>query len=146
MRVWDIETGHCARVLKGHGGSVLCLAYDATELFTGSSDACVFVWDLVGNLRTGKGKWEVKRKLLGHTQGVLDLTFDDKVVVSCSKVSAASPVVETDMMLINIAFVPGHDHPGLESRNWRPHASPGGPSRTCQCDPAARHDPRVRLR
>lgn len=87
IRVWDTKTGYCARVLTGHGGSVLCLAYDETELFTGSSDACVFVWDLVGERGTGRGKWEVKRKLVGHSQGVLDLAFDQNFIVSCSKVS-----------------------------------------------------------
>lgn len=86
-----MRTGTCLRTLHGHSASVLCLQYDAQILVSGSSDCRVLVWDLVGDLVTGQGQWEIKWSLLGHSMGVLDLCFDDDYIVSCSKVIVAVP-------------------------------------------------------
>lgn len=86
IRIWDIASGTTIHTLAGHEGSVLCLQYDSSILVSGSSDSRVIVWDLIGDEATGKGKYEQKMTLVGHAMGVLDLCFDDKWIVSCSKV------------------------------------------------------------
>lgn len=90
IRVWDLRTAQCIKVLTGHEGSVLCLQSDSKVLISGSSDSRILVWDLVGEEGTGKGQWEVKMSLVGHNMGVLDLCFDEKWIVSCSKVRFVS--------------------------------------------------------
>ena len=59
-------------------------------LISGSSDCRIIVWDLVGDKVTGKGRWDQKMTLVGHSMGVLDLCFDDQWIVSCSKVCLTS--------------------------------------------------------
>lgn len=86
IRVWDIASGETTATLTTHEGSVLCLQYDDEILVSGSSDSRVVVWDLVGDEGVGRAKYEVVQTLVGHAMGVLDLTFDDKWIVSCSKV------------------------------------------------------------
>jgi WD40 repeat protein len=88
IRVWDIASGETTHVLRGHEGSILCLQYDDEILVTGSSDSTVIVWDLVGDPTAGRNKYEERMKLVGHGMGVLDLCFDDRYIVSCSKVRA----------------------------------------------------------
>ena len=61
-----------------HHGSILCLQYDDEILITGSSDYSCIVWDI-------KKDYEPIRRLRQHSMGVLDVCFDDKHVVSCSK-------------------------------------------------------------
>lgn len=61
-----------------HTGSILCLQYDDDIMVTGSSDYCLIVWDV-------KAGYKPTRELRGHTQGVLDVCFDTKYIVSCSK-------------------------------------------------------------
>ncbi|CCX34357.1 WD40-repeat-containing domain protein [Pyronema domesticum] len=89
IRVWDIKTGECQRVLKApdddseshanefHTASVLCLQFDDQILVTGSSDHSVIVWSLPSYKPIGR--------LLAHRAGVLDVCFDDKHIISCSK-------------------------------------------------------------
>ncbi|GAA5899485.1 uncharacterized protein JCM6883_005237 [Sporobolomyces salmoneus] len=85
IRVWDTASGTATRILKGHEGSILCLQYDNEILLSGSSDSRILMWDLVGEEGTGKGKYEIKKTLIGHAMAVLDLCFDDKWIVSSSK-------------------------------------------------------------
>lgn len=61
-----------------HNGSILCLQYDAEVMITGSSDYTLIVWDV-------KADYRPIRRLRGHSAGVLDVCFDDKHIVSCSK-------------------------------------------------------------
>lgn len=84
--MWDTASGTATRILTGHEGSILCLQYDDEILLSGSSDSRILMWDLVGEEGTGKGKYEVKKSLIGHAMAVLDLCFDDKWIVSSSKV------------------------------------------------------------
>lgn len=44
-RVWDLETGACAAVCRGHRGGVLCVATAAGRIYTGGVDTKVRVWD-----------------------------------------------------------------------------------------------------
>lgn len=50
MRVWDIQTGKCLHVLKGHQGSVLALDVDVDGeiLVSGSSDRMLGIWSWFG--------------------------------------------------------------------------------------------------
>lgn len=52
IRVWDVETGACKHILKGHTASVLSLQYDEEMLVSVSSDGQVFVWDFASILAT----------------------------------------------------------------------------------------------
>ena len=44
-RVWDLETGRCVAVCRGHRNAVLCVAASASRVYTGSADTTVRVWD-----------------------------------------------------------------------------------------------------
>jgi WD40 repeat protein len=48
IRIWDLETKKCLRILKDHGCPVLCLAFSADGTRLASSDAghTVILWDL----------------------------------------------------------------------------------------------------
>ena len=61
-----------------HDGSVLCLQYDNDMMVTGSSDGSLIVWDVPGD-------YTPIRRLRDHTSGVLDVCFDERYIVSCSK-------------------------------------------------------------
>lgn len=61
-----------------HTGSILCLQFDEEIMVTGSSDRTCIVWDL-------KADYKFARRLIGHDTGVLDVCFDRKHIVSCSK-------------------------------------------------------------
>lgn len=61
-----------------HQGSILCLQYNDEILITGSSDCTCIVWDI-------KAGYRPVRRLRRHVAGVLDVCFDAKHIVSCSK-------------------------------------------------------------
>lgn len=61
-----------------HLGSILCLQYDDELMVTGSSDFACIMWDIRDN-------WKPVRRVKHHTAGVLDVCFDTKYVLSCSK-------------------------------------------------------------
>ncbi|KAI4146287.1 MAG: hypothetical protein L6R39_003509 [Caloplaca ligustica] len=61
-----------------HIGSILCLQYDDELMITGSSDFTCIMWDI-------KADWRPIRRVQHHTAGVLDVCFDKKHVLSCSK-------------------------------------------------------------
>lgn len=69
VRLWDVQTHQCLRVLQGHQDGVRAIAFDAggQRLASGSSDQTIRLWDL----QTGEGL----RVLRGHTGGVFTLTF-----------------------------------------------------------------------
>ncbi|KAI9735304.1 MAG: hypothetical protein M1818_006498 [Claussenomyces sp. TS43310] len=61
-----------------HDASILCLQYDDEILATGSSDGTCIIYDLQNDYRP-------VRRLEKHTAAVLDLAFDKKHIVTCSK-------------------------------------------------------------
>ncbi|MEM5406199.1 DUF4365 domain-containing protein [Paraburkholderia unamae] len=69
VRVWNIHTGHCQRVLEGHTGSVtgLALNSDGSLLLSGSKDKTVRLWDL----RTGL----CLNEFAAHTAAVRELAW-----------------------------------------------------------------------
>lgn len=82
LRIWDLETRRSIRILEGHKGSVLCLQFDASPendlIASGSSDSNVFLW----RFSTGE---VIQRLRHAHTESVLNLKFDDRILVTCSK-------------------------------------------------------------
>ncbi|TKY85477.1 hypothetical protein EX895_005639 [Sporisorium graminicola] len=110
IRVWDVETGTCKHILKGHAASVLSLQYDDQILVSVSSDGQVFVWDFASILATSKPSSSattaemphavidpecgalvhdkadrVHCVLRDHSSAVLDVVFDENWIVTGSK-------------------------------------------------------------
>ncbi|SPO23689.1 uncharacterized protein UTRI_03783_B [Ustilago trichophora] len=107
IRVWDVETGACKHILKGHTASVLSLQYDDQILVSVSSDGQVFVWDFAAILATSSSSSSdgeakpmedaesgalVHEKsdrvvcvLRDHASAVLDVVFDSNWIVTGSK-------------------------------------------------------------
>ena len=48
VRLWDVESGRCLRVLEGHTGAVWCVAWsaDGRRAFSGDDKGGIRVWDL----------------------------------------------------------------------------------------------------
>ena len=69
VRLWDLNTGACLRVLEGHTASVLGVALSAhgSRALSGSEDKTVRLWDLA----TGA----CLHVLEGHADSVLSLAF-----------------------------------------------------------------------
>ncbi|KAJ1306488.1 hypothetical protein OPQ81_007491 [Rhizoctonia solani] len=78
VRVWDLTTGNCLHVLKGHTSTIRCLkVLDARPIaVSGSRDTTVRVWDIA------RGR-EVQ-VLQGHTDSVRCLEVAGNLVVSGS--------------------------------------------------------------
>ncbi|KAI9788348.1 MAG: hypothetical protein M1816_006951 [Peltula sp. TS41687] len=83
IRIWNLDTMRLVRgPLTGHGGSVLCLQFDADEdedtIISGSSDTDVIVW----KFSTGE---QIKKIRQAHKESVLNLKYDKRYLVTCSK-------------------------------------------------------------
>ncbi|MGZ4881928.1 MAG: TIR domain-containing protein, partial [Halobacteriota archaeon] len=78
VRVWDVETGACQRVLEGHTGWVfgVSITPDGKRIVSGGEDNTVRVWDV----ETGQSE----RVLEGHTGSVyaVSITSDGRTAVS----------------------------------------------------------------
>ncbi|MBI4784579.1 MAG: pentapeptide repeat-containing protein [Oscillatoriophycideae cyanobacterium NC_groundwater_1537_Pr4_S-0.65um_50_18] len=70
VRLWDVETHHCLRVLRGHESGILAIAFDPSGqwLASGSFDDTIRVWDV----QTG----ECLRVLQEQTGAIFALAFD----------------------------------------------------------------------
>lgn len=82
MRIWDLETRRVKGApLVGHTQSVLCLQFDPTPeedvIISGSSDTTVKIW----KFSTG----QLLQTLQAHKESVLNLRFDHRYLVTCSK-------------------------------------------------------------
>ena len=66
-RIWNLESGECLKVLRGHTRCVRALHFDDKILVTGSMDKTLKVW----SLKT----FECIRTLQGHMDGVTSLHF-----------------------------------------------------------------------
>lgn len=77
VRVWDLQTGLCTRILQGHTSTVRCLAMASPSIgISGSRDATIRIW----NLDTG----ECLHVLEGHTGSVRRLEVTGDYLVSAS--------------------------------------------------------------
>jgi WD40 repeat protein/tRNA A-37 threonylcarbamoyl transferase component Bud32 len=72
VRFWDLSTGETLLALRGHRGSVLSVAFDAsgTQAATGSFDGTVKLWDLADTLEA--------RSLPAPASGITSLAFSRK--------------------------------------------------------------------
>ncbi|KAI9636998.1 putative F-box protein [Dioszegia hungarica] len=77
VRIWNLDTGDCLRVLRGHTRAVRALQFDQRLLFTGAMDGTVRIW----NWRAG----ECLRVLEGHSDGVVSLSYNGYLLASGSK-------------------------------------------------------------
>jgi small GTP-binding protein len=69
VRVWDVETGHCLRVLRAHTGEVNCMTrvLDNRHVLSGAGDNTVRLW----NMETGR----CLRVLEGHTDRIMTVAW-----------------------------------------------------------------------
>ena len=47
IRVWDLESGACTRILEGHQRGIATLFLDGQRMVSGSSDATIRIYDTV---------------------------------------------------------------------------------------------------
>jgi F-box and WD-40 domain protein 1/11 len=82
LRVWDMRTQRLLRILQAHAGSVLCLQFDSDPdediIVSGSSDSDVILW----RFSTGQ---VLQRLTHAHRESVLNVKFDKRILVTCSK-------------------------------------------------------------
>jgi WD40 repeat protein/uncharacterized protein YjbI with pentapeptide repeats len=69
VRIWDVESGACLRILKGHSNGVRSVAFsrDGRRLISGSNDDCVRIWDAESGT--------CLRVLRAHSNGVRSVAF-----------------------------------------------------------------------
>lgn len=48
--LWNVESGDCLRILKGHEDLVRCLRFDSKRIVSGAYDGKIKIWDLVAAL------------------------------------------------------------------------------------------------
>lgn len=46
VRLWDVESGDCIRILEGHDILVRCLRFDSKRIVSGAYDGTIKIWDL----------------------------------------------------------------------------------------------------
>ncbi|CAN6649725.1 hypothetical protein TRVA0_024S00320 [Trichomonascus vanleenenianus] len=77
VRVWDLKSGNCLQILRGHSSTVRCLEMvDATTAVSGSRDTTIRVWDLQ--------RGSCRRVLQGHSSSVRCLEVHGDICVSGS--------------------------------------------------------------
>jgi F-box and WD-40 domain protein CDC4 len=76
LRVWDLETGECLKVLEGHEKTIRSMAVHGDIVVSGSYDNDARVW----NSKTG----ECLNVLKGHTSKIYAVVFDGNVVATGS--------------------------------------------------------------
>jgi WD40 repeat protein len=69
VRLWDVNTGDCIRILRGHDGLVWTVAFnlDSTMLASCSHDATVRLWDI--------GTGQCINVLCEHTHWIMSVAF-----------------------------------------------------------------------
>ncbi|XP_053396949.1 uncharacterized protein LOC128556312 [Mercenaria mercenaria] len=78
IRVWNLKTGKCQHVLKGHVKGVWCLNFFTHNLLvSGSYDGTIRVW----NLRTGK----CNKTIIAHDGPIWALARHNEVLVTVSQ-------------------------------------------------------------
>ncbi len=55
-QIWDVDTGECLQVLRGHYHQIYAVAFDGERVATGSLDSTVRIWSAAtGCVRAGDG-------------------------------------------------------------------------------------------
>ncbi|XP_065562942.1 F-box/WD repeat-containing protein 7-like isoform X2 [Artemia franciscana] len=76
VRVWNIKTGNCEKILNGHEDHVLCVQFFGDMLLSGSADKTIKVWDLPSG--------SCSKTLRGHRDAVTCISFDQSRLFSGS--------------------------------------------------------------
>lgn len=76
LRVWNVETGDCEKVLEGHEKTIRGMAVHGEVVVSGSydNDARIWIW------RTG----ECSRVLKGHTSKIYAVVVDGTTIATGS--------------------------------------------------------------
>ena len=80
-RLWNIETGECLTILKGHESSVLCAQFNDNYIVSGDLKGYLKTWDLSMALSSHTDDSCVTT-LEGHNSAVRCLQFDDSHIIS----------------------------------------------------------------
>ncbi|KAJ3090568.1 hypothetical protein HK102_003327 [Quaeritorhiza haematococci] len=81
IRLWNLETNQCIRVLEGHTRCVRGVQFDDTKIVSASMDGTIRIW----NLKTG----DCMRVLEGQNrQGIVCLHFDDRGLLASGSVDS----------------------------------------------------------
>jgi len=82
IRIWSLKQNRLTKILRGHKASVLCLQFDERPeediIVSGGSDSSVIIW----KFSTGE---MIKHIENAHAEPILNLRFDDRYIVTCSK-------------------------------------------------------------
>lgn len=76
VRMWDLESGQCHRILTGHTSLVGLLGLSPSYLISGAADSTLRVWDPVSG--------EIRYTFTGHTGAITCLQHDEFKVLSGS--------------------------------------------------------------
>jgi di- and tripeptidase len=89
VRVWDLETFHCIRVLSGHSDDVLAIAAVGPLVFTGSADGQIRKWNrnfeciqTIGAINSIASPQQQHLSNSGEDRGVYALTISHNLLVS----------------------------------------------------------------
>ncbi|KAI8898235.1 WD40-repeat-containing domain protein [Globomyces pollinis-pini] len=76
LRAWNVETGLCIGILKGHTKCVRGVQFDDSKIVSCSMDKTIRIWDLK--------TFNCVRVIEGHTEGVVCVHFIDRILASGS--------------------------------------------------------------
>lgn len=76
LRIWDIQSGTCSKVLTGHQASVRCLEIHGDLVVSGSYDTTAKIW----RISTG----QCLRTLQGHFSQIYAIAFDGQRIATGS--------------------------------------------------------------
>ncbi|KAJ3257628.1 hypothetical protein HK103_004416 [Boothiomyces macroporosus] len=77
LRAWDINTGICVGILKGHTKCVRGVQFDESKIISCSMDKTIRIWH--------PKTFECVRTIEGHTAGVVSIHYIDKILASGAK-------------------------------------------------------------
>lgn len=74
LRVWELDSGECRHILRGHRMSVRCLKSDNCKVISGGTDRDLRIW----SLNTG----QCLQTLSGHDASITSLWYDPDTLTS----------------------------------------------------------------
>jgi F-box and WD-40 domain protein 1/11 len=101
LKLWDIETGECIRVMEGHRLGLACVKYDGKRLYSGGLEGKIKVW----NIETG----ECLNTLIGHAGMIRSIDCINGRIVSGSY-DRTLKVWDTNTDTCILSFQSGHSN------------------------------------